>query len=360
MNIDAIVVGAGIAGTVLARRLAEEENRRVLVVERRSHIGGYCYDERNEEGVLVHRYGPHIFRTDSKKVWEFLSRFTRWHDYQHKVLTYVDGMYLPMPINLDTVNRYLGSHYSAENVMDYFERHRTHPEKVCNVRDVVESQIGPEFYHAFFEKYTEKQWGMPCDELPPEIVARIPIRSNRDDRYFTHKYQALPRDGYTHMMQNMLTHPNIHILLNTDYRVVRDAVPCEHIYYSGSIDEYHGHRFGRLPYRSVDFVFETIPCAQYQSAAVVNYPNNYDYTRVTEFRHFYGQSPSHTVIAREYPGSDGDPSYPIPTRGNTALYGQYASIPHPGVSFIGRLGEYRYYSMDQIVEKMLATPLHST
>ncbi len=348
-----VVVGAGIAGAVIARRLAEEKNGRVWIVEKRSHIGGYCYDERSEDGILIHRYGPHIFRTDSAKVWSFLSCFTQWHDYQHKVLTNVNGMNLPMPINLDTVNGYLGSHYTSENVMEYFERRRTHPEQIRSVKDVVESQIGPEFYHAFFEKYTEKQWGMPCDALPPEIVARIPIRTNRDDRYFTHRYQALPKDGYTRMIANILSHPDIHVLLNTDYEAVRRAVSPDHTYYSGPIDEYYDYRYGKLPYRSVSFQFETLPINRYQPAAVVNYPNNYDYTRITEFKHFYGRMVSGTVIAKEFSHAGGDPAYPIPTKENLALYEKYAAIPNSSVTFIGRLGAYSYYSMDQIVEKIL-------
>lgn len=222
------VVGAGIAGSVLARRIAEEQDKSVLIVEKRNHIGGYCYDERNEDGILVHRFGPHIFRTDSKRVWDYLSRFTDWEDYQHKVETYVNGKFYPMPINLDTVNSFLGSHYSSENVMEYFKNHCTHPKRIETVKDMVESQIGPEFYHAFFENYSEKQWGMPCDELPAEVVARIPIRTNRDNRYFTHKYQALPKEGYTNMIQNMLDHPNIRILLNTQYQEVQEDLRGGH------------------------------------------------------------------------------------------------------------------------------------
>lgn len=353
MFYDVIVVGAGIAGTVLARRLAEERGLKVLVIEKHNYVGGYCHDYRNEEGILIHKYGPHIFRTDSKKVWEFLSRFTDWHDYQHKVLTNVGGGIFPMPINLDTVNRFLGSHFTSENVMEYFEKHRTHPEQIRNVRDVVESQVGPEFYHAFFEHYTEKQWGCSCEELPPEIVARIPIRKNRDDRYFTHRYQALPKNGYTEMIHNILKHSNIHVLLNTDFIKIQNQLPCDHIYYSGPIDEYYGYCFGKLPYRSVSFKFEKLFRETFQPVAVVNYPNNYDYTRITEFKHFYGNKVNHTVIAKEFPGADGDPSYPIPTKENRTLYQQYAAIPNEKVTFIGRLGEYQYYSMDQIVENLL-------
>ena len=357
MIYNCVIIGSGIAGSVIARRLAEEQDKQVLIVEKRNYIGGYCYDYRDENGILIHKHGPHIFRTESEKVWRFLSRFTEWEDYQHKVLTNVNGQFYPMPINLDTVNDFLGTNYTAENVDEYFAAHRTHPPEINCVKDVIESQIGPEFYHAFFEKYTEKQWGLPCEQLPPEIVARIPIRKNRDDRYFTHRWQAMPKEGYTKMIQNMLDHPNIHILLNTDYKDVKDSIECDHIYYSGPIDEYYDYRYGKLPYRSVTFQFETYPIEQYQPVSVVNYPNNYDYTRITEFKHFYRGKTANTVIAKEIPGSDGDPSYPIPTNENKELYSKYAAIPNDKVTFIGRLGEYRYYSMDQVVEKMVELTL---
>lgn len=353
-----IIVGAGIAGSVLARRLAEEKKQQVLIVEKRNYIGGYCYDYRNEDGILIQKHGPHIFRTDSMQVWKFLSRFTVWQDYQHKVLSYVGGHLYPMPINLDTVNRFLGASYTSETVDEYFLMHRTNPQQINCVKDVIESQIGAEFYHAFFEHYTEKQWGLPCDKLPPEIVSRIPIRKNRDDRYFLHRYQALPKDGYTRMFENLLDHPNIHILLKTDWRDIKDSIEYKHIYYSGSIDEYYDYCFGHLPYRNVTFEFETLPIEQFQPVSVVNYPNNYDYTRITEFKHFYKRQLPNTVIAKEFPGGTGvDPSYPIPTQENKALYEKYKSLPHEKVTFIGRLGEYRYYSMDQIVENLLSKEL---
>lgn len=305
MKIDALIVGAGIAGSVLARKLAEEQGQQILVVDKRNHVGGYCYDYRDENGILIHKYGPHIFRTDSKEVWKFLSRFTDWQDYQHKVLANVNGHFYPMPINLDTVNQYLGTQYTAEDVEEYFEEHKISLIEINNVKDVIESQIGPEFYHAFFEHYTEKQWGLPCEELPPEIVARIPIRKNRDDRYFTHCYQALPKDGYTNMIQNILDHPNIHILLNTDFKDIKGAIESKHTYYSGPIDEYYNYCYGKLPYRNVTFKFETYPVEQYQPVSVVNYPNNYDYTRITEFKHFYPSRSSCTVIAKEIPSGGG-------------------------------------------------------
>lgn len=356
---DAIIVGCGISGAVLARRIAEENDQKILIVEKNDYVGGYCYDFRNEDGILIHLHGPHIFRTNSKLVWNFLSRFTQWQDYQHRVLTNVNGLLYPMPINLDTVNQFLGTNYSCSEVMEYFEKNKRNVAEIKNVKDVIESQVGPEFYHAFYKNYTEKQWGMACEELPPEIISRIPIRSNRDNRYFTHKYQALPKDGYTQMIRNILKHPNIHVLLNTSYADIRNEISCKHLYYSGPIDEFYNYKYGRLPYRGVSFEFITVQTEYYQPAAVVNYPNNYDYTRITEFKHFYNQKTDKTVIAKEYPGGGGNlpPSYPVPTAENKALYKKYLDVPNEHTTFIGRLGEYRYYSMDEIVEKMLEMEL---
>ena len=354
MNTDILIVGAGIAGVTLARRIAEETNKKIMVVDKRHHIGGYCYDYRNHEGILIHRFGPHIFRTDSKEVYDFLSRFTQWCDYQHKVLAYAEGHFYPMPINLDTVNKYLGTDYSSESVLTYFEKARTNPQKIDNVKDAVESQIGPIFYKAFFEQYTLKQWGEKPENLPAEIIARIPIRSNRDDRYYTVQYQAVPQEGYTVMLQNMLNHPNIKVMLNTDYKEIKDQIKYKKMYYSGLIDEYYDFKFGKLPYRCVNFIVEELEMEQYQSAAVVNYPNNYDYTRITEFKHFYKTKSKNTAIAKEYPSSEGDPSYPIPTKENSELYKKYAALAdNNNVEFIGRLGQYKYYSMDQVISDIL-------
>lgn len=357
MKTDILIIGAGIAGITLARRMAEEKNLKVLLVERRKHIGGYCFDYRDPNGILVHRYGPHIFRTDSEQVYNFLSRFTDWYDYQHKVLANVEGKLYPMPINLDTVNGYLGTNYTSENVAEYFEKVKTFPKEINNVKDAVESQIGPVFYKAFFENYTKKQWGEAPENLPADIIARIPIRANRDDRYFTAKYQAIPAEGYTAMMQRMLDHKNIRVLLNTDYKEIQNEIECSKIFYSGSIDEFYDYRFGRLPYRCVSFKFEELGVEEYQPVAVVNYPNNFGYTRITEFKHFGKGKTEHTVIAKEYSSDCGEPSYPIPIKDNLKLYRKYEGIKQENVIFIGRLGRYRYYSMDQIIEELLSIAL---
>ncbi|MGI5977340.1 MAG: UDP-galactopyranose mutase [Candidatus Limivicinus sp.] len=358
MKVQNLVIGAGASGIVLARRIAEEKNEKVLIIEKRNHIAGDCYDYRDAEGILIHKYGPHIFRTNDEKVYHFLSRFTDWFDYQHKVLAYVGGDYYPMPINLDTVNNFLGTHYNSENVLEYFDRVKKNIPVVRNVKDVIESQVGTVFYENFFKNYTQQQWGMAPEDLPPEIVARIPIRSNRDDRYFTVKYQGIPSEGYTAMFMNMLNHPNISYMLNTDYFDISDQIEAEHIYFSGRIDEFYQYKFGKLPYRCVHFKFETIDREQVQPVAVVNYPNENDYTRITEFKHFMRSNSHKTVISKEYPSSEGNPSYPIPTAENQALYQKYVSLSaNDKVEFIGRLGTYKYYSMDQTIDAILKMKL---
>lgn len=354
MTVDNIIVGAGISGVILARRLAEEKDEKVLIVDKRNHIGGFCYDFFDSYGVLIHKYGPHIFRTNNKKVWQYMSRFTEWLDYQHKVLAYAQGHLFPIPINLDTVNSLLGTNYTSETVLDYFEKSRLKLDNIKSVRDVIVSQIGEYFYNVFFENYTKKQWGENASNLPKEIVSRIPIRTNRDNRYFTVRYQGIPKLGYTKMIENILACKNIKILLNTDYKEIKDKVSYKNLYYSGSIDEFYNYEFGELPYRCVSFDFETLEKDFYQPVATVNYPNDYDYTRVTEFKHLTGQKIPFTTIAKEYSSDVGDKSYPIPKKENIELYNKYKQLnSKSNVTFIGRLGQYKYYSMDQTVEDIL-------
>ncbi len=354
MKVDSVVVGAGISGISLARRLAEENGERVLLVERKNHIGGGCYDYRNADGILIHKYGPHIFRTSDEKVYKFLSQYTEWEEYQHRVLTYSGGAFYPMPINLDTVNELLGTSYSAENINDYFTAVRTSPKEVVNVKDAVESQVGPLFYDMFFKNYTEKQWGISPEKLPKEIIARIPIRANRDNRYFTDKYQFMPRNGYTKMFSRMLEHPNIFVMLNTDYSKITGEITGNRIFYSGTIDEYYDYILGPLPYRCVSFALEKYDLEYYQKAAVVNYPNDYSFTRITEFKHFYRmERKERTTIMKEYSDSFGEPAYPIPLEKNKLLYKEYERLNDENITFIGRLGKYRYLSMDQAVREIL-------
>ncbi len=354
---DYLIVGAGFAGSVIAERLARGSGKKVLVVDRRNHIAGNAYDHYNKDGILVHRYGPHIFHTASLEVFQYLSRFTKWRDYQHRVLASVDGQLVPIPINLDTINRLYGANFDGVQMAAFLEERAETVEQVRTSEDVVVSTIGRELYEKFFRGYTRKQWGMDPSELDAQVTRRVPTRTNRDDRYFSDAYQAMPRHGYTNMFENMLDHPNIKILLQTDFREVRKIVPHREVIYTGPIDEYFENRFGKLPYRSLRFEHETLEQEWKQPVAVVNYPNDYEYTRVTEFKHLTGQKHPKTSIVYEYPEAEGDPYYPVPRAENAALYHQYKELAEQeeGVHFVGRLATYKYYNMDQVVAQALTT-----
>lgn len=352
---DYLIVGAGFAGSVLAERLANVYNRRVLVIDRRPHIAGNAFDHFDDAGILVHRYGPHIFHCNAPEIFQYLSQFTEWRPYQHRVLADVDGQRVPLPINLDTINRLYGLNLSSFELKTWFESVAEPLPAIRNAEDAVVSKVGRELFNTFFRGYTRKQWGLEPRELDAQVTARIPTRTSRDDRYFSDVYQAMPLHGYTRMFQRMLNHPNIQVLLNADYREVRDAIAHDGVIYTGPIDEYFDYRFGPLPYRSLEFRFETHPVEQLQPVGTINYPNTHDYTRVTEFKHLTGQTHPHTSIVYEYPRADGDPYYPIPRPENAALYKDYAALASslPNVHFTGRLGTYRYYNMDQVVAQAL-------
>ncbi len=354
---DWLVVGAGFAGSVLAERLAREHNARVLVVDRRPHIGGNAFDELDASGLLVHRYGPHIFHTNSDQIFSYLSRFTTWRVYEHRVLASVDGMLLPIPINLDTINKLYGLSLSSEQLEAFFADRAEPVESVETSEDVVVSRIGRDLYNKFFRGYTRKQWGVDPSQLDKSVTARIPTRTNRDDRYFTDKYQAMPRDGFTAMFRRMLGHPNIDVRLGVDFKKVSQQVSYRRLIFTGAIDEYFDYRLGRLPYRSLRFEHLTLEKEWHQPVAVVNYPQDEDYTRVTEYKHLTGQKHAKTSLTYEYPAADGDPYYPIPSEKNQALYRRYESLARalPDVHFVGRLATYRYYNMDQVVGQALAT-----
>ncbi|SPE51795.1 UDP-galactopyranose mutase [Verrucomicrobia bacterium] len=351
---DYLIVGAGFAGSVLAERLASGSGKQVLLVDRRPHIAGNAYDHHDDAGILVHKYGPHIFHTNSKEVFDYLSRFTDWRQYQHRVLASVDGRLVPIPINLDTINQLYGLRLSSFE-MEAFLASRAEPiDPIRTSEDVVVSKVGRELYEKFFRGYTRKQWGLDPSELDAQVTARVPTRTNRDDRYFTDAYQAMPRHGFTRMFANLLDHPNIKVLLNTDYRDIKDIIPYRELIYTGPVDEFFDFRFGPLPYRCLEFRHETLNLSQFQPVAVVNYPNEYAYTRVTEFKHLTGQEHPKTSIVYEYPRAEGDPYYPIPRRENAEIYRQYQELANEaGVHFVGRLATYKYYNMDQIVAQAL-------
>ena len=351
MAFDYLIVGAGFAGSILAERLARVCNKKVLVVDRRNHIAGNAFDHYNESGILIHKYGPHIFHTNSREIFDHLSQFTQWRGYEHRVLASVDGQLLPMPINLDTINQMYGLNLTSFQVEEFFASKAEKRDPVKTSEDVVVGKVGRELYEKFFKHYTRKQWGLDPSELDASVTARVPTRTNRDNRYFTDSYQSMPLHGFTRMFENMLDHPNIKIMLNTDYRDVREFIPFKEMIYTGPIDEYFDFKFGKLPYRCLEFKHETHDRPLFQPAAVVNYPNDYAYTRITEFKYLTGQEHSKTSVVYEFPQAEGDPYYPIPRAENAALYKRYQELADetPGTYFVGRLASYRYYNMDQVV-----------
>jgi len=352
---DYLIVGAGFAGSVLADRLARVLNKRVLICDKRNHIAGNAYDHYDNAGLLIHRYGPHIFHTNSQEVFDYLTQFTEWRNYQHRVLASVDGQLVPIPINLDTINKLYGLNLDSSQVESFFASVAEKVDEVKTSEDVVVSKVGRELYNKFFRGYTRKQWGLDPSELDAQVTARVPTRSNRDDRYFTDAYQAMPKFGYTRMFENMLDHPNIKVLLNTDYREVKDLVTYNEMIFTGPVDEFFDYRFGKLPYRCLEFKHETHDKEFYQEAPVINYPNDYLFTRITEFKYLTGQVHQKTSIVYEYSRAEGDPYYPVPQPQNAQLYQRYQALAKetPGVYFAGRLATYRYYNMDQVVAQAL-------
>jgi UDP-galactopyranose mutase len=352
---DYLIVGAGFAGSVLAERLATRSNKKVLIIDKRSHIGGNAYDHYNEEGILVHKYGPHIFHTNSKDVFDYLSQFTEWRSYEHRVLASVDGQLVPMPINLDTINKLYGLNLTSFQLEEWFESVAEKVPVIKTSEDVVVSKIGRELYEKFFKNYTRKQWAMDPSELDKSVTSRVPTRTNRDNRYFTDTYQAMPLHGYTKMFEHMLAHPNIKIMLNTDYREIINVIPYKEMIFTGPVDEYFDYKFGKLPYRSLEFKHETLNTETFLPTAVVNYPNEHAYTRITEFKYLTGQTHPKTSVVYEFPRSEGDPYYPVPRPENAELYNKYKKLADqtPNVHFVGRLATYKYYNMDQVVAQAL-------
>ncbi len=351
-----LVVGAGFAGAVTARELADA-GYQVIVIDKRPHIAGNAYDEYDDYGVLIHRYGPHIFHTNSEKVFQWLSRFTEWRAYEHRVLAQVDGQLLPIPINRTTINQLYGLKLDEDGVAEFLEKVRIPREIVKTSEDMVLNSVGEDLCNKFFRGYTRKQWGLDLSELSAGVAARIPTRTNNDDRYFTDQFQYMPRNGYTYMFHNILDHSNIKVITSMDYQTYLDqkAEPI-HTVYTGPIDEFFDYRYGKLPYRSLYFEHEHLPNRDwYQTVGTVNYPNDHDYTRITEFKHLTGQYHIGTSIVREYPQAKGDPYYPVPKPENEERYQRYKALAEgeSDVTFVGRLAQYRYYNMDQVVAAAL-------
>jgi UDP-galactopyranose mutase len=355
---DWLIVGAGFAGSVLAERLASQRGERVLVIDKRSHIAGNAYDRYDNAGILMHLYGPHIFHTNSQAVFDHLSNFTKWRPYEHRVLACVDGQLLPIPINRTTLNKLYGLSLSNDEEAEAFLQTLAEPvETIRTSEDVVVSRVGRELYEKFFRGYTRKQWGVDPSELDKSVTSRVPTRVDLDDRYFTDRFQFMPAGGYTRMFERMLDHPNIQIMLNSRFAEIRDLIPHRRVIFTGPIDEYFDFRFGRLPYRSLQFEHVTLDKAWHQSVGVVNYPQTKDYTRVTEYKHLTGQEHSKTSLTYERSSAEGDPYYPIPRPANAELYKKYEALAEAerDVWFVGRLATYRYYNMDQVVGQALST-----
>lgn len=351
MRVDVLVVGAGFSGATAARLIAEA-GFRVHVVDRRPHVGGNAWDTVDAHGVRIHPYGPHLFHTDADRIVAFLSRFTAWTPYVHRVLASVDGKLVPVPVNRTTINRLYGLDLDEAGAAAFLERVREPREPEATSEDVVLGRVGRDLCERIFRGYTRKQWGLDLADLAPSVARRIPVRTNGDDRYFTDRHQAMPKDGYARLFERMLDHPSLSVETGCDFETCRGAIPHRHLVYTGPIDRYFGECFGPLPYRSLRFEFEHLPRVErFQPAAQVNYPNEHAYTRIAEFKQVTGQVHPGTTIAREYPQADGEPYYPIPRPENEELHRRYRdlALAQRGVTFVGRLAQYRYYNMDQAV-----------
>ncbi|HZF75822.1 MAG TPA: UDP-galactopyranose mutase [Acetobacteraceae bacterium] len=364
MNYDWLIVGAGFAGSVLAERIARVRGEKVLVVDRRPHIAGNAYDHLDEAGVMIHRYGPHIFHTNSEMVFNYLGQFTEWRFYEHRVLADVrspttgDRTLVPMPINLDTINKLYGLDLTEEQVEGWMAERAEQVTQVRTSEDVVVGKVGRELYEMFFRGYTRKQWALDPSELDKSVTARVPTRTNRDDRYFTDKFQYMPRDGYTAMFAKMLDHPNITVRVGTDFKEIRNKVGFRNLVWTGPVDEYFGFRYGKLPYRSLKFKHETLDTEWALPTGTVNHPEEATpFTRVSEYKWMTGQEHPKTSVTYELPSAEGDPYYPIPRPENAALYKKYEALAdaETGTWFVGRLATYRYYNMDQVVGQALST-----
>ncbi len=356
MKYDYLIVGAGFAGAVTAERLASQLDKKVLIVEKRNHIGGNAFDELDEHGILIHRYGPHIFHTNNKIVFDYLSQFTEWRFYEHRVLAKLDGALYPIPINRTTINELYGKQFKTDKeVAEFYESVREKRYPIKNSEDIIVNQVGKDLYEKFFKHYTQKQWNLDPLQLSPAVCGRIPVRTNDDDRYFTDKYQFMPKDGYSKMFKRMLNHKNIEVILNTDYKKIINDIKFDRMIYTGPIDYFFDYEFGKLPYRSLKFKWENYDTPIYQEAASINFVNSEKYTRITELKYLTNQKCATTTIVKEYPQMKGDPFYPILNNENNLLFEKYNEEAGKleNILFLGRLAEYKYYNMDQVVGRVL-------
>jgi len=349
-NFDFLIVGAGFSGSVCARQLAEA-GKRVLIIDKRQHVGGNAYDCVDSHGILIHPYGPHIFHTNSKKIFKYLSKFTNWRFYEHRVLAKVKEQLLPIPINRTTINQLYNKNLDEAGVEEFLAQARIPKAEIKTSEDVVLNSVGTELCDLFFRGYTRKQWGLDLSELSAGVAARIPTRANDDDRYFTDTFQFMPADGYTTMFRRLLDHKSIQIKTGLDFQTAAKEINYKKLIYTGPIDEYFNFKLGRLPYRSLSFEHEHLATESFQDVGTVNYPNDHAFTRITEFKHLTGDAGEGTSIVREYPTDQGDPYYPIPRQENEDLLKKYQALAEleKDVYFVGRLAQYRYFNMDQVV-----------
>lgn len=361
-HVKNLIVGCGLSGAVLAERIASQLHEKVLVIDRRPHIAGNIYDSKDEEtGITVHRYGPHVFHTNEKEVWDYLSRFTEWHRFMYRVKAVIDGREVNVPFNLDSLHQVFPRHMAERLEEKLIERFGFN--KKIFIADLRNSEdddlkfLAEYVYQKVFLGYSLKQWGKKPEELPPSVSNRVPVYISRDDRYFQDKYQAIPAKGYTAMVQKMLDHDRIEVRLNTDFKDIRDSISYERLFYSGAIDEFYDYEFGKLPYRSLRFDFVTHDCEYLQSGPQINFPENYDYTRSVEYKYYLDEKSDKTIVSYEFPApfeeGKNERYYPIEDLQNKALYDTYRAYTPQGVRFIGRLGEYKYYNMDQTVLRAL-------
>ncbi len=369
-KIDYLIVGAGFSGLVLAERLSSQLGKKCLVVEKRNHIGGNAFDKIDSAGVLIHPYGPHYFRTNSRRIIDYLSQFTQWHAVEYRIKSHTDGRYWSFPINLATFEELIGQSATEEQFARWLEEKRAPITNPKNSEEMILSRVGRELYEMFYQGYTRKFWRRDPRDLDAGVCGRVPIRTNRDDRYLSEEFQALPKDGYTEMFKRMLdASPGVELQLDTDYRKLRGSVQFARMVYTGPVDEYFDCRLGKLPYRSLRFEPESFTPDQlartgrgqiagkpgfWQPAMQVNYPGSEPFTRIVEIKHATGQKCDNTTIVREYPADDGpgqEPYYPIPAPDAMRLYREYEALAaeEKNVSFVGRLATYRYYNMDQVV-----------
>ena len=360
MRKDILIIGAGISGAVLAERYAAI-GKKVLVLEKRPHIAGNCYDYVDENGILVSEYGAHLFHTSEKQVWKYVNQFAEWYKWEHKVLAKVEDKLVPIPVNISTVNEIFGLNIKSEQEMQkWLEENRIAIEEPKDGKEAALNKVGPELYEKMFRHYTKKQWDKYPEELDASVLERIPVRTNFDDRYFSDKYQALPKGGYTKMFRKILAHPNIEVRLNTDFFDVKDEISgYEKLFYTGPIDRFFEFKHSledKLEYRSINFQKETVDAEYFQENSVVNYPGTeVGFTRIIEYKHFGNQKSEKTSIVREYTVADGEPYYPVPNEKNRKIYDRYKAEAEAlkDIYFVGRLANYKYFNMDQAFKNAL-------